>query len=111
MDNHQTHVDDKIKDKIKSYNYDVAFLPANCTGKLQPLDIGVNKSFKDIYSTMWQNWFEDIINKPTSNKFESPTRELCISWIYKAAKQVQKEVIENSWNIYKRLEEEVPQGN
>ena len=82
MDNHSTLVDPGVKEKIDFFNYDISFLPPNCTGRLQPLDIRVNKIYKDLYSEMWQNWLEDIVlNHKDKSNFESPTKELMITWI------------------------------
>ena len=55
MDGHKAHIDPKVLEYIKNLNYDVECLPANCTGRLQPLDIGVNKVLKSFYTTRWEN--------------------------------------------------------
>ena len=110
MDNHSTHVDPGVKEKINFLNYDIFFLPPNCTGRLQPLDIGVNKIYKDLYSEMWQNWFEDIVlNHKDKSNFESPTKELMITWIWKAARKLTDICIQNSFNVFKNIEHLIPE--
>ena len=116
MDNHQSHIDAEVLEKIKKLNYQVELLPANTTGNLQPLDLGVNKPFKDIYSAKWQFWFEDVMNnnmiktetksksKSKTMGYISPSKELCVSWIHKAIKEVSTETIRNAWNIYRNLQ-------
>ena len=49
MYDHKSHSDPNALTSIRKLNYDIVFLPANCTGRLQPLDIGVNKVLKDIH--------------------------------------------------------------
>ena len=110
MDGHKSHMDPNAFTSIRKLNYDIVFLPANCTGRLEPLDIGVNKVLKDIYRLKWENWFEDIVKKNILTKaknFMPPTKELCISWIWKSYKEVKEETIRNSWNIYRNVYETI----
>ena len=102
MHRHKTHLDPKVLASIKNLNYEIEFLPANCTGRLQPLDIGINKVLKEIYTAKWENWFQDIVkdrNVTSKGNFSPPTKELCISWIWKSHKEITEETIRNSWNI------------
>jgi len=47
--------------------YDTGILfvtvPNNCTDRLQPLDLSVNKPAKDFVKTKFQNWYGDEIRK------------------------------------------------
>ena len=38
-------------------NIDTVFVPANCTGELQPMDLSVNKLVKDFLQTKFQEWY------------------------------------------------------
>ena len=38
-------------------------LPANCTDKLQPLDISVNKPMKDLLKSKFQQWYAQEVKK------------------------------------------------
>ena len=43
-------------------NYiDVIFVPPNCTDQLQPLDLSMNKSAKDLLKAKFQQWYSDQI--------------------------------------------------
>ena len=39
----------------------VAVVPANCTDRLQPLDIGVNKAAKEFLRSWFQEWYSEQI--------------------------------------------------
>jgi len=41
-----THLMESIKKKLKDKNTDVALVPVELTGQLQPLDISINKPLK-----------------------------------------------------------------
>lgn len=47
-------------------------VPANCTDRLQPLDLSVNKPAKDFMKSQFQDWYGNIICKQLINKIEEP---------------------------------------
>jgi len=48
---------------LRSHNIDLIQLPANCTDKLQPLDISIHKSMKDHLKTSFQQWYAQEVKK------------------------------------------------
>ena len=44
--------------------------PANCSDKLQPLDLSVNKPVKDFMKRQFQNWYGEMICKQLEDKVE-----------------------------------------
>ena len=105
MDNHKTHLDEKVVKKIESFKYHIQYLPPNTTGCTQPVDIGMNKPIKSHYQIMWENWFEEMNQKyPKTSHYKSPSKELMISWIWKSLRKIPQEEIMNSWKVYKNLD-------
>uniref|UniRef100_A0A1X7U120 DDE-1 domain-containing protein n=1 Tax=Amphimedon queenslandica TaxID=400682 RepID=A0A1X7U120_AMPQE len=49
--------------KLEENNILYVIVPANCTDKLQPLDLSINKPAKDYMKTKFQEWYGDIIFK------------------------------------------------
>ena len=47
-------------------------IPANCTDKLQPLDLSVNKPAKDFLRKKFQEWYGDIVCKQLESGTEEP---------------------------------------
>ena len=43
-------------------------VPANCTDKLQPLDLSVNKPLKDEMKQRFQSWYADEVQKQLANE-------------------------------------------
>ena len=43
--------------KLQSNNIHQVFIPAGCTGELQPLDVGVNDRFKNLMKNSFSRWY------------------------------------------------------
>ena len=46
---------------LEDSNVDVVSVLPNCTDRLQPLDISVNKSAEDYLESQFQQWYSDQI--------------------------------------------------
>ena len=55
-DSFRAHLSDNVKRVLKSSRTDVAVIPGGMTSLLQPLDVGVNKPFKDNLRQYWNEW-------------------------------------------------------
>ena len=61
FDNFSGHLDKAIETKVKELRFDILKLPPNATAYLQPLDLSINKAFKDYFSDCWENWISSEI--------------------------------------------------
>lgn len=53
---------------LKLENLEYVTIPPNCTDKLQPMDMSVNKCAKDFLKTEFQNWYaEQVVNQIGNN--------------------------------------------
>ena len=57
FDNFKAQCSAKILQLLENNNIDTVFVPPNCTGELQPLDLSVNKSVKDFLQSKFQEWY------------------------------------------------------
>ena len=49
--------------KLRQNNISVIFVPAGCTGEVQPLDVAVNDVFKKKLKSKFTVWYSDCIQK------------------------------------------------
>jgi len=52
----RSHLTDDIKWRLQRNNIDIAVIPGGLTSILQPLDVSLNKPFKDNVRAEWNKW-------------------------------------------------------
>ena len=76
MDSAPVHISEEIKNLYLSNNKRLLFIPPGLTSVLQPLDLSINKLFKEGIRNKYAEYL--IKNKDMSNKVN---REDIIKWI------------------------------
>ena len=51
---------EKILSLLYDNNIRLAIVPGNCTDRLQPLDVSVNKSVKEYLRRQFQEWYSGV---------------------------------------------------
>lgn len=78
------------------------FIPAGCTSLVQPLDLSINKPFKDSLKKSFEEWLHNQGSKETNTttkkkNLKAPSSALLLTWINKAWGDIEKETIINSF--------------
>jgi hypothetical protein len=55
-DSFRGHLEESVKDKFKQHDFHLAVIPAGLTSICQPLDVSINKPFKDNMRKEWHIW-------------------------------------------------------
>ena len=55
---------------LEENNIPVALVPANCTDRLQPLDMSVNKSVKEFLHGQFHEWYASKVSKQLQSSEE-----------------------------------------
>ena len=55
-DSFRGYLEESVKTKFKQHNFHLAVIPAGLTSLCQPLDISINKPFKDNLRKEWHEW-------------------------------------------------------
>ena len=81
-DSFQAHLVDSVKQVVRQTNTDIAVIPGGLTSILQPLDVSLNKPFKDRLRERWNNWMIEGQKSftPTGNMRAASLPTLC-SWV------------------------------
>ena len=54
-------------DKLKEHNIHQVFIPSDCTGELQPLDLAVNDQFKSKMKALFSEWYAGEVQAALSD--------------------------------------------
>jgi hypothetical protein len=112
LDNFSVHLSSLVREKLSSLNIDPLYVPSGMTGFLQPLDISVNKPFKDELKSLYTQWLmsrvEPGIEDPRRPK---PRRENIVDWIWRAWIKIHQHVIIGSFSIFHNIEAERTEGS
>ena len=65
-DSFEAHMTDTVKASFKCENTELAVIPGSLTSLLQPLDVSLNKPFKDGVRKQWMQWMADGIHEFTA---------------------------------------------
>jgi transposase-like protein len=98
LDSFSVHLNEGVKDKLRNAGFDLLFIPKGMTGILQPLDIAVNKPFKDRLRTQYTSWLESrFIENGTISSRPKPKREDISIWMSLAWREIQHDIIRNAF--------------
>ena len=94
----RAHRVDSCKEWLACNNIEYVCVPANCTDKLQPMDLGVNKPFKDAMKKEFIAWYSDQVRTQLDRGTQieavkvdmrlSVVKPLSARWTIKAVEQV-----------------------
>lgn len=59
LDSFEAHRTDNVIEEFHKINCDYKFIPPSFTSSLQPLDVCINKPFKEYYREEWNEWMDN----------------------------------------------------
>lgn len=97
-DQFRAHKTEKVKDKVKSHNTLQAMIPGGLTSLLQPLDVVLNKPFKDRVRQRWMEYISSDQKEFTKGgNLKRPSLSLVTSWVKSAWNEIPTEMVKKSF--------------
>ena len=97
-DSFRGHLEESVKEKFKENGYDLAVIPGGLTSICQPLDVAINKPFKDNLRKEWHLWMAGGGAGQTigGNLWRAKFSDVC-GWVKRSWEQISDEIIINSF--------------
>jgi hypothetical protein len=94
LDSFKVHLLGSVAYAIKSLGVEVEFIPAGCTGLVQPIDVGFNKPYK---SNMSKFYTDFMMGQDLSQPLQGATCLKVSQWIIDAVGGISHETVINAW--------------
>jgi len=96
LDSYRCHMMASVVSRIEAMGVHVIHIAGGCMGLTQPLDNGINRSFKARCCRMWEEWLVDLLDK--TNEVRDATREEVSKWAAAVFWElVGSRILRNSW--------------
>jgi len=97
-DSFRGHLEESVKTKFRDNNVDLAVIPGRLTSICQPLDVAINKPFKDRLRKEWHLWMANGgAGETTAGNFRRAKYSDVCNWVKRAWENISNETIINSF--------------
>jgi hypothetical protein len=83
LDSFSAHADAHFALLASKYNINLALIPGGCTSKVQPLDVSLNKPFKDVARHQWIDFVTSSAETTESGNLKAASKEQVVAWVQK----------------------------
>jgi hypothetical protein len=99
LDSFSAHANPTAVQKLKDVNLILLQVPGGCTPFIQPLDVAVNKPFKNRVRDSYRRWMaNDAIHTFSKNgTMQAASREEVVQWVQTAWTQISSDLVQNSF--------------
>ena len=94
LDSFRVHMMGSVVSAIQAIGIEVEFIPPGCTGLVQPVNVGYNKSFKAKVKDQYMNWL--MVQDPDA-PIPKTTRRDVVGWILAAEEKISLATRRNAW--------------
>lgn len=97
---------EKIYRLLEANNIYTVSIPANCTDKLQPMYLSINKTLKDFMKSEFNDWYSSVVYKTLDSENPTPAdlrlavmKPLGAQWLLKAYRYLvnNREIVKNGF--------------
>ena len=98
LDAFKGHLTDSVKNQPRKMNTELVVIPGGLTSVLQPMDVSINKPFKDRFSQQYLTWILDPAREVTeTGKIKRAAPSEVARWMSAAWKVIPESIIIRSF--------------
>jgi len=94
LDSFKVHLLSSVTNAIQNTGCQVDYIPAGCTGLVQPIDVGINKPYKSNMTKVFTGWLSD---QDPNLPIRAPKREDVSAWILSSVGMLTEDTVKNAW--------------
>jgi DDE superfamily endonuclease. len=98
LNSYRCHMADAVKRLMDEIGVEYQYIPGGSTGLCQPVDVGINKPFKDRMIRKWEQFLMDDREEEVRGKIPSPSREVLSQWVIDSLNNMDAQLVKNAWN-------------
>ena len=92
------HLTDNVKEKVRNTKTHTAVIPGGLTSVLQPLDVVLNKPFKDHVRQHWITWMgSGSAEKTATGNLKKPGLSVVAKWVKEAWDELPVDMVKGSF--------------
>ena len=94
--NYKAHMTGDESKRIvdENCNSELIFIPASCTSLVPPMDVLVNRPFKQHMRDLWVKWFSNHTQRTVHGNPKTPSRQDVINWVSAAWDSIKSDTIQ-----------------
>jgi len=97
-DSFRVHLVESVKKALRETNTDIAVIPGGLTSMLQPLDVSLNKPFKDWLCAKWTTWMIEGQKSFTAGvNIKAASLSTVCCWVNEAWRELSQEMVSHSF--------------
>jgi len=97
LDSYNPHKSAETRRLLDDMNIDVVYIPGGCTSLAQPMDVSVNRPFKNNMRRQWTRWFETHDERTPAGNLRQPSRQQVINWVSQAWRDIPEDMIRRAF--------------
>ena len=101
LDAFKGHLTDSMKNQLRKMKTELVVIPGGMTSVLQPMDVSINKPFKDRLRQQYLTWIVDPGRELTeTGKIKCAAPSEFVRWVSAAWKAIPESIIVRSFKKY-----------
>ncbi|KAK7471496.1 hypothetical protein BaRGS_00035835 [Batillaria attramentaria] len=91
MDSFRFHISAATKKVLRRNKITSVIIPGGCSGKVQPLDVAINKPYKSVLRKLWSEWMaSNTLGDGTRDRIKAADYHTVVDWVAAGWEELKK---------------------
>ena len=94
LDSFRVYMLGSVADAIQKLGVQIKFIPGDCTGLVQPINVGINKPYKANMTKVYTDW---LMHQDPNQPIRAVKCKDVSGWILQAVGAIDKQIVKKAW--------------